>query len=672
MEGSRSDLFQWLAEGSAALFGAEAPPGEETLRRSDWLRVLIDTLPYSALVEREGRVIYANGLMLKALGLESVDQIQGRPSADLVQPGDLQPTRRQLEACEPDGRPSRVRTGRLLRSPASPLRIEMAEIPLWFEGAPSVALIAREEEADQQMADRFRVAVESSPTGMLIVDAEGTIILVNREAETVFGYQRQELLGRPIEILLPERHRKEHPDLRRSFVEMHRIRGMAASRNIFGLRKDGSEVALEIGLNPVETEEGVIVLCSILDIEERRKARSLVATADRMASVGTLAAGVAHGINNPLTYVMGNLSFALEELDRLFAPPDESGGAADAESRMSELASMLDELRDALAQASEGSARIRDLVADLVTFSSRQEIESDTLDLHAVVESALNLTRNEIRHRARLVKRFEEVPCVKGDPSQLAHVMLSLLINAAQAIPEGEAEENEIRVSTWTDPSGAAVVEICDTGPGIAPEILGRLFEPFFTTKPVGSGTGLGLAVAHGIVSSIGGEISVESTLGRGSAFQVRIPPTLASTTDSPPHDPQRSQTPSRRILLVDDEPHLLSMLQRVLARLGGVLAVEGGREALELIQGGARFDVILCDLMMPDMTGMDLFHELRLKQPELAERVVFITGGPFTSRATAFLEQIDNRVIAKPLDPEALVAAIRAVAPWQGAEEPR
>jgi PAS domain S-box-containing protein len=664
MEGSRSDLFQWLAEESAALFGAEAPPSEETLRRSDWLRVLLDTLPYPALVEREGRVVYANGRMLRALGFESADEIRGRFSADLVQPDDLQPTQHQLEVCAPDERRSPVKTGHLLRSPGSPLRIEMAEIPLWFEGAPSVALIAREEEAGQQMADPFRVAVESSPTGMLIVDAEGTILLVNREAEAVFGYARQELLGRSIEILVPERHRGEHPDLRRAFVETHRERGMGASRNIFGLRKNGSEVALEIGLNPVKTEEGVFALCSILDIEERRKARSLVATADRMASVGTLAAGVAHGINNPLTYVMGNLTFALEELDRLHASPDESTGAADAESRTTELTSMLDELRNALAHAKEGSTRIRDLVADLVTFSSRQERESETLDLHVVVESALNLTRNEIRHRARLVKRFEEVPCVKGAPSQLAHVMLSLLINAAQAIPEGQAEENEIRVSTWTDPSGAAVVEIRDTGPGIAPEILGRLFEPFFTTKPVGSGTGLGLAVAHGIVSSIGGEISVESTLGRGSAFQMRIPPTVASSTGSLPHDRQRTETPTRRILLVDDEPHLLPMLQRVLARLGSVLAVEGGRAALELIQGGARFDVILCDLMMPDMTGMDLFQELSLKQPELVERMVFITGGSFTSRATAFLERIDNRVLAKPLDPEALVAAIRAVAP--------
>ena len=289
---------------------------------------------------------------------------------------------------------------------------------------------------------------------------------------------------------------------------------------------------MEIGLNPIQTRDGFFTVSSVVDADELKRARLLVAAANQMASVHTLAAGVAHGINNPLAYVMGNLSFALGELERVCAPLGESSEEREVADASIPLPHMLDEIREALAHAKEGSARIRDLVIDLLAFSSGPSAETVVFDLHPVLESALNLTRSEIRHRARLVKEYDEVPRVRGDASSLVRVLFNLLTNAVESISESEKERNEIRLATWTDSGGSAVIEVRDTGSGIQPETVDRIFEPFFTTKEFGSRTGLGLAIAYGIVKSMGGEIEVTSNAGRGSAFRVRLPAFL--TADSP------------------------------------------------------------------------------------------------------------------------------------------
>jgi PAS domain S-box-containing protein len=372
-------------------------------------------------------------------------------------------------------------------------------------------------------------AVEASPIAILMTDEAGRIALVNPAAEDLSGYLRAELIGQPIETLIPERFRERHLNLREGYAAEARTRRMFSEPGIYLLRKDGTEVAVEIGLNPIETRDGVFTVSSIVGAGELNRARSLVSAANQMASLHTLAAGVAHGVNNPLSYVMGNLSFALGELDRVRAPAGEAIEQREGGDPSISLSRMILEIREALAHAKEGSARIRDLVIDLLTLSSTPNGETVAFDLHPVLESALNLTASEIRRRAGLVKQYDEVPRVRGNASGLLRALFNLLTNAVESIPEDDSEQNEVGLATWTGLNGSAVVEVRDTGRGIPPETIDRIFEPFYTTKTLGARTGLGLSIAYGIVKSMGGEIEVRSAVGRGSSFRVKLPAALAA-----------------------------------------------------------------------------------------------------------------------------------------------
>lgn len=375
---------------------------------------------------------------------------------------------------------------------------------------------------------------------------------------------------------------------------------------------------------------------------ERTQAQSRLnarlSRADRMASVGTLAAGVAHEINNPLTYVIGNLYYALEELD---ADP------ADMQHLRGELNELL---RDAL----DGAERVRRIVRDLKTFSraSDGDEEDERIDVHAAVEAAINLVRNEIRHRARLSLELTDVPSLPGNESRLVQVLVNLLMNASQSIQEGNAEAENITVRTRFEPSGHVLVEITDSGCGMPHEVQSRIFDPFFTTKPVGVGTGLGLSVTHGIVKSMKGEIRVRTRAGQGSTFTVALPVDTEDAAASSPRIASERAPIHRtlRLLVVDDEPKVGVSLSRMF-RDWEVVVREDGREALALLKQDSAFDCILCDLMMPHVTGMDLYEQVRAQDPHMAQRFVFMTGGAFTPRARTFLSDVDNRCLEKPFD---------------------
>jgi len=374
---------------------------------------------------------------------------------------------------------------------------------------------------------------------------------------------------------------------------------------------------------------------------EQRRMQERMLLSDRLVAVGTLAAGVAHEINNPLAYVIGNIEFALERLTRLH----ERGAGEVADTLL------------ALRQAREGAERIRITSRDLKVFCRTEETARTSVDVERVLESALRMAWNEIRHRAKLVRDFSPLPRVDGNEHTMAQVFLNLLINAAQAIEPGPANVHEIRVTTRCD-LGRVIVEISDTGSGMSPEVQKRLFEPFFTTKPIGVGTGLGMSICHGIVTDLGGEINVSSRLGGGTRVRVELP--IGTLTDrNLASAPAGAEVRAARILMVDDEPALCQLVQRLLSPEHEVVTRVAPRAALELLGVDAAFDVILCDLMMPDMTGMDFYAELGRRAPDLAARVVFMTGGAFSSAARRFLESVPNRRITKPFTADALRGTI-------------
>jgi two-component system cell cycle sensor histidine kinase/response regulator CckA len=359
--------------------------------------------------------------------------------------------------------------------------------------------------------------------------------------------------------------------------------------------------------------------------------------ADRLASVGTLAGGVAHEINNPLASVTANIELIIESLD--VAPV-----------KVAELRAMALDIK-------AGAERIGTVVRGVMTFSRLEEERRAVMDLRPVLELASNMTFNEIRHRARLVKVIHDTPPVVADEARLGQVFINLLLNAAQAIPEGHASSNEITLTASTDPEGRAVVEVRDTGAGISAQALGRVFDPFFTTKAVGVGTGLGLSISHGIVVGLGGTISATSETDRGTTFRVVLPPAPSSTAAVSVATPAIEPTvaPARAVILVvDDEPAVGKAIRRVLHD-HDVTVVTRATDGLELVAADQRFDLIITDLMMPEMSGMDFYDELARRFPDLAARVVFVTGGAFTPDARSFLDRVKNPLIEKPFAPKQL-----------------
>jgi PAS domain S-box-containing protein len=368
------------------------------------------------------------------------------------------------------------------------------------------------------------------------------------------------------------------------------------------------------------------------DITETKELASRLVFSDRMIAVGTLAGGVAHEINNPLATIAAQLQI-LEETHK-------DPGTRDARAAVE---------------------RVRKIVRGLTAFSRNDDASRHTLELNRVLDLAIGLTSHEIRHRAKLVTQFGSPPHVSANEARLGHVFINLLVNAAEAIPEGNADRHEIRVTTRVDAAGWAIVEIQDNGVGIPRELVGRVFDPFFTTKEVGQGTGLGLSICHGIVRSLGGDITVRTEVGKGSTFAVALPPAADAPRKRKASDsPKDGDTVRGRVLVIDDDVMFSTSLRRLLSGQHTVTVCNSGREALVRIKNGERFDAILCDLMMPELTGAELHAELAATDRELADRIIFITGGAFSPASQKFLESITNLCFEKPCDIAELREAVR------------
>jgi PAS domain S-box-containing protein len=486
------------------------------------------------------------------------------------------------------------------------------------------------EAAEQKAAKHAAIleaVFESAPDYVIQLDREGIVRFINRiePPRTI-----SQIIGtRWIDYLAPD----ERPKVEAAFASG--LLGITSELEIQAAHPGAVPKFFHCRIGPVR-EQGTITgfVMVARDVTDRKQTEMQLMLADRMASVGTLAAGVAHEINNPLAAVIANLDMALQDLvdlgDAPDLPPD-----------------LLDELRDARVSAD----RVREIVRDLKLFSRTHEDQFGAVNVEKVLDSTLRMAWNEIRHRAKLVKAYGAVPRVVANESRLGQVLLNLIVNAVQAIPEGNYESNQIRITTTTA-DGQVVIAIADTGGGMPAEVKQRLFTPFFTTKPVGVGTGLGLAISHRIVSAMGGTITFESELGQGTEFRISLPiagPTTQPVTQKIPVAAIAARR--ARILVIDDEEMLGQAIRRYLAQEHDVEAVTSARVALELIAGGARYDVVLCDLMMPQISGMEVHETVAKIDKAQSERIVFMTGGAFTDRARTFFESTNNQRIEKPFD---------------------
>jgi PAS domain S-box-containing protein len=482
--------------------------------------------------------------------------------------------------------------------------------------------------AQRQSEARLRSILESAPNFIVSADRDGRITYTNRLLPGLTYEQTYALHA--WDFVAPE----DQDRVRKAFAKIIET-GLVLDYEAGGT----GATRYQVGAGPIRVGDEIVGVTFIAwDVTRQKELETQVAVSDRLATIGTLVAGVAHEINNPLTYLLANLEWLQRAAKRGVSGPREEV---------------------ALAAALEGALRIRDVVRDLGSLSRVDADRVALLDVRELLDAALRMADHEIRVRARVRRHYEPVPPVLANESRLGQVFLNLAVNAAQAIPEGDVDRHEIGVSTRLD-GDRVIVEIRDSGAGIPPELMSRVFEPFVTTKPAGMGTGLGLHIARSIVTSVGGEIAIDSTVDVGTTVRVSLPVASAAQASSAPAAAARGAPTGRlRVLVMDDEPQLTRVIETLLGGEHAVTSANSGRTALALLVEH-RYDLVLCDLIMPELTGMDVYEEVARRDPAAAARIVFMTGGAFTERARSFLAAHDNPVLAKPFSLEDLQALIK------------
>jgi PAS domain S-box-containing protein len=486
-------------------------------------------------------------------------------------------------------------------------------------------------------------------------DGVRRIIFVNRAFSEMTGFTYEEAVGQLPDITIgPESDR----DVLR-LIQSARDALVPVRVELLKYRKDRTMFWAELDVVPVldESRRCTLFLGLMRDVSERRTTHRRLMEADRLTTIGTLAAGVAHEMNNPLAYMMMNIGFLQEELPALIASaPDPSRWT---------------ELRTAVHEIENGASRVTQIVRDISTFSRTDPEPNGLSKVEPLLHRAAQMARAGIPGCARVAINCGPLPPVRGDASRLGQVFLNLLLNALQAIPRSDAEGRGVDVCAY-ESGEVVVVEVRDDGVGIPPEILPRIFDPFFTTKEAGKGIGLGLSIAHGIVRSLGGQLNVESTVAVGTLVRVSLPrmaDELHARKSAPGEKAVEGVSQARlRILLVDDEPMILRSLERALKTQDDVVTCQSGKAALEALEASLGFDVILCDLSMPGMTGAELFATIARRWPGIEQRFILMTGGPCSETSRSFLADWKAPRVDKPIDLAVLRELIDAIRLKRGA----
>ena len=498
----------------------------------------------------------------------------------------------------------------------------------------------------QRSEARSRALIESAPDA-IVISRDRRVVYANPAAVALLGYESAEaMVGQSFADFL---HEEDDRTMAERVGVLFAGGGPLGPHEYRARSRDGRAIVLEVTSIVFEDEGGPAVIDFARDVTHSRALQAQLMLADRLAGLGTMAAGVAHEINNPLAFMM----LGLEAIEREVARPAREQDAL--------------ALRSTLADVRHGVERITTIVRQLRAFSRPADANARAVaDLAAVVDSAARMAAHEIRPLGTITVRVEgDLPPVRGEPSQLEQVFLNLFLNASQALDETRGDGRVEVIVRPVDEGTAVEVLVRDNGLGIAERDLAHVFDPFFTTKPLGLGTGLGLSICHSIVSAAGGDIDVESRAGEGTTVRVVLPVLhSALTRRSTPAQPLRRDALRRlRVLVADDEPAFVRALERLFGREHEVITAEDGEEAWARLRE-TPFDVILLDVMMPVLSGMDLFERIRAERPELVERIGFVTGGGTRERVERFLARVGRPILKKPFDAEKAKGLLRRLAP--------
>jgi two-component system cell cycle sensor histidine kinase/response regulator CckA len=495
--------------------------------------------------------------------------------------------------------------------------------------------------------------VDASPNAVVAVDGAGRIVYVNPRVEETFGWTPEDLLGEPVERLIPAALAERHLGHRRAFLAHPSARPMGIGLDLAGRRRDGSEFPVEISLAPVMGPDGLVVFATLVDISARKGLEAQLLQAQKMESVGRLAGGIAHDFNNMLFAIRGYAELLEEDLGRV--PAD----AAD-----------LEELRHSVEGIATAADKATALTSQLLAFGRRQLVQPRVLELAEAVAGLESMLRRLIGEGVELVLALDPTTGrVEIDPGQLDQALVNLVVNARDAMPGG----GTIRVETANvefdepyaiehfdvQPGAYVMLAVSDTGHGMDQETRRHVFEPFFTTKEPGKGTGLGLATTFGIVRAARGHIWLYSEPGRGTTFKLYFPRSEVDAATSPSIGGPVEAGTVGRVLLVEDEPAVRDLTRRVLERAGyTVLAPDEPTDALALVEPGRnRFDILVTDLVMPGSSGRELARRALAARPELA--VVLLSGYSAEAAGIGDLLTAGAVFASKPLSSQDLLRVV-------------
>ncbi len=478
------------------------------------------------------------------------------------------------------------------------------------------------EEALRESEQTVQALFENAAQGIISVDTSGRVLSVNRMAERLFGYGRQELIGKPIEMLLPETIAEKHRNHRRDYFDHPHSRAMGLGINLVARRNDGTELPVEVSLSHISTKSGPVAVAFVNDITERKRAQNEKARlehrlehATKMEAVGRLAGGIAHDFNNLLTALSGFAEIVLDEVPETHP------------------------LYEGARETFKTCQRSTSLVRRLLAMSRRQVLQPEVLDLNSKISEIEKMLRSVLGEDIDLVVRLDpHLGFAKLDHSQIEQVILNLVVNARDAMPTGgrlaittanvDIDEALLDQHIGIHPAPYVLITVSDTGHGMDSETLEHIFEPFFTTKEKGKGTGLGLATVYGIVNQSDGHIWAYSEPGRGTTFKIYLPRiSREGRRDGAVAAAATDRKGSETVLVVEDENTVRMVAVGSLRRAGyRVLAAANAGEALEIAQAHAEpIHLVLTDVLMPKMNGPALVSKITKERPGI--RVLFMSG---------------------------------------------
>lgn len=618
--------------------GQSEPP--DILPRSALGRLVATAVDLMCIVDRQGALRWINPAWQRLLGLTPAELRRDGLLA-LVHPADVDDTAAALAALRE--RDEEVRFENRLRCSDGSFRwLQWSAVPMRNGAAYGTARdITERKLAEREAEERTRLllmAEEVAGVGHWRIDLDANALTWSNEMYRIHGLDPRTF--QPDVERLVEAY---HPEDRGLVVDHIRDAILERKDFEFELRIVRPDLSLRNVLSRGKCEVSddgrpLAVFGVFQDVTERKQLHERVVHSERMATVGTLAAGVAHEINNPLTWVIANLDAVDRGLQEL---------------RVQDAA--VDQLSKMIVEAQQGADQVKRIVRDLLTYSRSQPEKLESVDVQEALDIAVNIATNQFKYRAHLVRDYGRVPGVVADESRLTQVFVNLIVNAAQAIPErrGQAHDREgvIELRTSIDPDGRVRVSVKDNGLGMPAAVKARVFDPFYTTKPVGVGTGLGLSISNNIVKSFHGEIQIETEEGQGTVVSVVLP---AVSDGSGTYASIAEDEPRARVVVVDEAGQLGRPLSRMLGAGYEVVSLRTSRDALSILDGGEPIDAILCDVVLSDTSPMEFYRNVQRIAPKLAGRLAFITGDDFDDDS-ALIIRSGLPYIGKPIEPSML-----------------